>query len=327
MPTPPALPSERIAEQCFPIPGVRAGTGRSHCCLAVSAPEDLMAEQTDPNQTVDDAHAPANAVGELLPTAASDLINQGATTPTPSGGSAPPVGPTPPAGATAAGPITPAELGELRKLNFARLLVLDFTKLNPPCRVEDYTFREYLNQGQHPPIKDYCTSCEEHSPPLHQSQSPRHPDYALVTISHGAHSSDFFIACGCCPDDNWKQDRVMFLYQSPGPVCDWHHEVQKGPRSKRPTSQWYWIHRRHHLTSYPHNFKGGRSSGYGDFILSVMGTFKLADVYVTNLVKCGMNDAPRLRGRLQLGGSRGTHRGGPCPSPALTVLPISILIV
>src|SRR6516165_10957430 len=86
----------------------------------------------------------------------------------------------------------------------------------------------------------------------------------------------------------------MFVYQSPGYRHHFFSPEQYGNYQKWPTHDWYWIHRRlddpSPPTGYPQYFQGGHIYGYGHFVLSVMLKFKLANVYVTNLVKCGLHE-------------------------------------
>ena len=162
--------------------------------------------------------------------------------------------------------------------------------------MDNYTFADYQRNGcQHRPIQGYCVSCEARN----LNESPSDPTFRLQTISHGAHSDDFFQACGQTPGQDWKRDPVMFVYQSPGGRTSFFSEASYGNYRKWPSREWYWIHRPIQLphppvgcppTGYPEYFQGGLNYGYGHFVLGVMLTFKLAKVYVTNLVKCGLQD-------------------------------------
>lgn len=68
--------------------------------------------------------------------------------------------------------------------------------------------------------------------------------------------------------------------------------------NKHPSKEWYWINRDRDFTTYPDGFKGRQ---YSEFVLSAMLTFKLANVYMTNLVKCGLNNAAGKFKRLSQG--------------------------
>jgi len=57
---------------------------------------------------------------------------------------------------------------------------------------------------------------------------------------------------------------------------------------KHPSKDWYWIHNNQEAVAYPERFRGGE---YGGFVLSAIQTFRLVNAYMTNLVKCGLNNA------------------------------------
>lgn len=80
----------------------------------------------------------------------------------------------------------------------------------------------------------------------------------------------------------------MFVYETPSLDYEIYKEVLYNGYNKRPSKDWYWIHKDQDFITYPVNFRGGE---YGGFVLSAILTFKLANVYMTNLVKCGLNNA------------------------------------
>jgi hypothetical protein len=86
----------------------------------------------------------------------------------------------------------------------------------------------------------------------------------------------------------------MFIAESPSKN---YHGLYANGIPKSPAVQWYWIHNRKDIKEYPANFKGGT---YGDFFASAIKTFKLKNAYVTNLVKCGLNN-PDGSGYLGIG--------------------------
>ncbi|MCY3749789.1 MAG: uracil-DNA glycosylase family protein, partial [Gammaproteobacteria bacterium] len=58
--------------------------------------------------------------------------------------------------------------------------------------------------------------------------------------------------------------------------------------NKHPSKTWFWIEDDWPYITYPEGFRGRK---YGGFVWSSTMTFKLANVYMTNLVKCGLNNA------------------------------------
>jgi len=170
-------------------------------------------------------------------------------------------------------------LENIRKLNFERLIHIGVPD------VKHYTFEEYRrNSHTHRPISGYCTSCEENG----CSFSKDDDSFRLTNISHGAHSSDFFLALkNPLKTETWHQQPVMFIYETPSLDYGIYKEIEYDGHKKHPSKDWYWIHEDQEQIYYPEGFKGGE---YGRFVLSAISTFRLANVYITNLVKCGMNN-------------------------------------
>lgn len=192
----------------------------------------------------------------------------------------------------------------MKQLNFIRLIEIP--------NGANYTFANYVQNGcVHPTPTGYCTDCELKNIHL----CPSNPNLQLRNISHGSHSNDFFAAfqvngtpvntagwntAGWNTADwntaDWNTDGVMFVMENPSNDNGIYNPVpitRNGVTyNKRPARKWYWIHQPLNLShyGYPKFFVGGRH-GYGEFFASAIVTFKLANAYLTNLVKCGMNDA------------------------------------
>ena len=167
----------------------------------------------------------------------------------------------------------------LRILNFRDLISLGIQN------VSSYSFEEYRKNGyEHAPINGYCLSCEEQG----FNTAKGDINYKLTNISHGSHSTDFFLALKRHQDtSNWHQEPILFVYETPSLDYGIYKEVPFKGFNKRPAKDWYWIHDDLDLVSYPDRFCGGE---YGGFVLSAIQTFRLANVYMTNLVKCGLNN-------------------------------------
>lgn len=170
-------------------------------------------------------------------------------------------------------------MDDLRRLHFNNLI-----SVNTPD-IESYPFDVYRNNGfEHKPINGYCISCEDKKCNLSKDDD----SFKLTNISHGSHSSDFFRALKIQPNtSNWHQQPIMFVYETPSLDYGIYKEVDYIGYKKHPSKDWYWIHEDQDVVSYPDRFKGGE---YGGFVLSAIQTFKLANVYMTNLVKCGLNN-------------------------------------
>ncbi|HLI83988.1 MAG TPA: uracil-DNA glycosylase family protein [Bryobacteraceae bacterium] len=178
-------------------------------------------------------------------------------------------------------------IGELRRLNFADLLVLDHPN------VADYHYADYrANSYRHPKILAYCIECERKGCQV----SVEDPAFTLKNISHGAHTVDFLAALPEQIDvSGWHGEPVLFVYETPSRDYGAYETVEFDGIRKRPAREWYWIHEDQKVCRFPEAFKGGM---YGSFVLSAILTFRLKNVYVTNLVKCGLNtdDGRKFRG-------------------------------
>ncbi len=174
-------------------------------------------------------------------------------------------------------------MNTLNELNFNSLIKIKFGDINK------YSFVDYFNNGcKHPSIIGYCTDCEEKGIQICDNKA-----FCLRNISHGSKSEDFIESIIPKPDINkWNEDGVMFIMESPSKDYGIYEktEIIKEQQSyaKHPSKQWYWIHEKREIKGYPDNFRGGK---YGNFVASAIITFKLKNAYMTNLVKCGLNDS------------------------------------
>ena len=76
--------------------------------------------------------------------------------------------------------------------------------------------------------------------------------------------------------------------EGPSKNYDLYAELEFNGYKKHPTRYWYWIHEEQQKCYYPERFKGKE---YGLLFNSIIFTFKLRNAYLTNLVKCGLNDS------------------------------------
>jgi hypothetical protein len=148
-------------------------------------------------------------------------------------------------------------LRRLRELNFHELISVGVVD---PCT---YTFSDYEKAGYvHSGIAEYCVSCE--SKGCHVC--PGDSGYRLTNISHGAHSTDYFLSLEETPDlAGWHSEPVVFVYESPSLDYDIYADVAFHGQNKRPSKQWYWIHTKQIARSFPYAFKGGE---YGQYVFS-----------------------------------------------------------
>ncbi len=178
-------------------------------------------------------------------------------------------------------------LESLRELNFGQLIQL---KDRDPAT---YTFDDCRkNCFTHPDVQGYCVECDRNG--WHQSE--KKPGLRLRNISHGAHASDFLSAMSSQPSiEGWHNDGVMFIFETPSNGGAFSKEpIEYAGHLKHPVEGWYWIHQGFEGSAESRSFPSGfRQKKYGDFVLSAILTFKLANAYATNLVKCGLNNQSR----------------------------------
>lgn len=166
---------------------------------------------------------------------------------------------------------------KLKELNFNKLLIID-------TNINSYNFDVYMNNQGHK-IKGFCTDCEQKGFNL----CPTDKNFKLQNISHGASTEDFIRATKQHKLDrsDWKEEGVFFLME--GPSIDYNIYINKVSNGykKKPAKEWYWIHKIQEKYMYPEEFSGGR---YGTLINSIIFTFKLKNAYISNFVKCGLNN-------------------------------------
>ena len=176
---------------------------------------------------------------------------------------------------------------KLKELNFKNLLTID-------TDIEKYTFEEYAKNGYiHPKITKMCTLCEEEGVNICTSDK----SYRLKTMGHGTMTDDILTATGqkdITERSKWRKKGVIFLLINPGPLDDnIYKQVEYNSYKKFPTYRWYWLNQRSvkqrnpEKCEYPNFFQGRK---YCEFFTSVLFTFKLKNMYITDLIKCGMNN-------------------------------------
>jgi hypothetical protein len=169
---------------------------------------------------------------------------------------------------------------ELRRLNFNDLFILD-----PSIDPTRYDFNSYISNNKHL-TTGYCTRCEDKG--CHAC--PNDSTFSLSHISHGSSSDDLFQATRTETSFllDWHSENVLFIMESPS-IDGWglYSEVEYRGHRKKPAQLWYWIHKHQDHAIYPTHFARGE---YGLLFKSIVFTFRLKNAYLTNLVKCGLNN-------------------------------------
>jgi uracil-DNA glycosylase len=169
---------------------------------------------------------------------------------------------------------------ELKKLNFSDLLKIDHPN------IEQYSFEDYANNGFKHPIIGMCTKCEEEK--VNICPSDKNKNCRLKNMGHGSMTDDILTATGQKSSPDWKKGGVLFVLENPGP-CDnkIYTQVKYNGFEKFPSQQWHFVNPQPYpqRCEYPYHFKGGE---YGELFCSILFTFKLENMYITDVVKCGM---------------------------------------
>lgn len=120
------------------------------------------------------------------------------------------------------------------------------------------------------------------------------------SVSHGSHSLDFLESYGW--DSNrirkeisgWNDTPILFLMENPSLDYGIYTYLASDTEhtGKRPSKVWYWIHRSNKdiLETFDDDTYL-RDGKYGEMISALIKQNKLANAYLTDILKCGMSDA------------------------------------
>ena len=131
-----------------------------------------------------------------------------------------------------------------------------------------------------------------------EKKETKYSKFKLHYVSHGSHSVDFLCASGKSivdvmkkiEQEKWITTPILFLMENPS--VDYDDIYKKDDESKKaPSKTWYWIHNKEtaidemaeKCTDY---YRQGK---YGEMVYALICEHKLANAYLTNVVKCGMN--------------------------------------
>lgn len=150
-------------------------------------------------------------------------------------------------------------------------------------------------------ILGYCTRCEgkEINTP-DETSDVNSKDYRLCNISHGTHTFDFLEAAKLDPEkvvsnNEWIDTPVLFLMENPSiNYEDMYRSIGSDEnKDKHPTHKWYWLNSRWQSDNENGLFDSNaylKLGSYGQMVFSLIKQYKLANAYVTNIVKCGMSN-------------------------------------
>ncbi len=179
---------------------------------------------------------------------------------------------------------------ELHEINFGA----DGTT-RPSGGSAEYDYDKWNGKHRYDDGQYYCTKCDSISP-----CSIKGVDGCLANISHGTHTYDFIMAHNRDEKDRekkfseaetWSKKPVLFVMENPGAMGGNDYK-NCGDGKKQAPESWYWLDSRYSEPDkdyiYPNFFRQGE---YGKLVYSIINTFKIANGYLTNMVKCGMLDA------------------------------------
>jgi len=183
---------------------------------------------------------------------------------------------------------------ELKKLNFSDLLKIDHPN------IEKYSFKDYANNGFKHPLIGMCTKCEEENVNICLSDknckpkkegicpSEKNKNCRLKNMGHGSMTDDILTATGQTSSPDWKKGGVLFVLENPGPYDEKiYSPIKYNNFEKLPSQQWHFVNPQPYpqRCEYPYHFK---KKEYGELFCSILFTFKLENMYITDVVKCGM---------------------------------------
>ena len=175
---------------------------------------------------------------------------------------------------------------ELHKLNFGDNGIMQMNWHGK----SDYRYSEEVLEKENDDnkilnhAKDGCLACCD----VCKKKYGLHPS----SITHGTHTLDFLDAHAIGHDqiETWSKKPVLFVMENPASVNE-NFYAAKDSLPATP-KRWYWImgqsERKNEGFIYPNYFS---SREYGWMIYSVIRTFRMANAYVTNMVKCGIEQS------------------------------------
>lgn len=201
---------------------------------------------------------------------------------------------------------------ELHKFNFTEVIKhKGYSEKDEPYSILNASDRP--EEGNYSfDILDCCHECEyyksdneinkpDENKLKKEKKTEEYKDYKLCYVSHGSHSIDFLRASGLndnkiteeFENNNWNDTPVLFLMENPSKDDENNPFYKKVgvENSKYPTNTWYWIHnKKRPIIDMQSDFESYLKQGYyGEMVYALVCKYKLANAYLTNVIKCGMN--------------------------------------
>lgn len=191
----------------------------------------------------------------------------------------------------------------LHKINFTEILSISDYDDDFSLSDKYYDFTEDGNKYKNGRFKSEikscchkCDSCNSIRDDVSKLDFEKYKNFRLENVSHGSHTIDYLHAAGfdethiisMFREDDWIDTPVLFLMENPS--ID--YEIYEKVEGKYPAKTWYWIHRKLNKPDYMiHNLDNYLVQGkYGEMVYALICKYKLANAYLTNVIKCGMNN-------------------------------------
>ena len=181
---------------------------------------------------------------------------------------------------------------QIHRINFQDIITIDgydenFTFNDKYYDIENQRFR---NQ-----VISCCHRCETNNcNTVIEKEKDKYQSYKLENVSHGSHTVDFLNASGLTENDiiqkfktGWIDTPVLFLMENPSVN---YHNMYHFCNDKYPTNAWYWIHGKKELLDSNDIDNYLKQGLYGDMVYALLNYYKLSNAYLTNIIKCGMNN-------------------------------------
>lgn len=173
-------------------------------------------------------------------------------------------------------------------------------------QVNEKTYEDLIKENNEfrNAISGYCKICDddEKTNTPDETSDVNSESYRLCNISHGTHTFDFLEAANLDPqnvvsDNEWIDTPVLFLMENPSiNYEDMYRSIgsdENNEKYKLPTHKWYWLNSRWQSDNENGLFDSNaylKLGSYGQMVFSLIKQYKLANAYVTNIVKCGMSN-------------------------------------
>lgn len=198
---------------------------------------------------------------------------------------------------------------ELHEINFNQIIKVNNYNDDFSLTEDYYNFNKYVGNGEYKngsfkyEITGCCTKCdpnaildknEKWNKKDKTEYDNYYKDYRLKYVSHGSHTLDFLNAANLNKKEIkhlfenkcWIDTPVLFLMENPSINYEIYEECANG---KFPTKTWYWIHRKMQKPSDINTDEYLKQGKYGEMVYSLICKYKLANAYLTNVIKCGLN--------------------------------------